>query len=58
MNIFMNFVKKPLIERTKDRVRISKEVKALLLVVSDLFAGPWGPTSLFYSLIRSAKGLL
>ena len=43
---------------TKIRVGASKEVKALLLLVSDLFIRPWGLTNSFCSLVELVKELL
>ena len=64
MNAFMNFVKKSLVKGTRDRVRVSKGVKAskkigaLSLPTSDLLLGPWGLASSFYFLVRLARRLL
>ena len=44
--------------RTKSGIEASGEVKALLLLASDLFAGLWRLASLSYSSIRLAGGLL
>ena len=44
--------------RIKDRIRVSERVKALELLVSDLFARFWGSINSFCSLVRLAGGLL
>ena len=54
----MNFIKKSLVRGTKFEVKASKEVKALLLPISDLFIGPWGLTNSFCSLVELVKELL
>ena len=53
----MNFVKKFLVKRIKGRIKVSRGVKALLLLVSNFFAGPWEPASLFCSLMKLTKRL-
>ena len=54
----MNFMKKSLVSGIRDRVGALGKVKALLLLVSDLFAWLWRPISSFCSLVKSAKRLL
>ena len=51
-------MKKSLMGEVKGKIKASKGVKASLLLVFNLFARPWGPTSLFCSLIRLVKRLL
>lgn len=60
---FKNFVKKALVgRRTKSRVkafrRIETLIKASLLLVLDLFAGPWATASSSYFPVKLAKGLM
>ena len=39
MNAFINFVKKFLVERTKGRIKVLKDIKTSLLLILDLFTG-------------------
>ena len=54
----MNFVKRSWVGQTIAGVKALGGVKALLLLVSDVFVGPWGLTRLSYSLLGLVKGLL
>ena len=54
----MNFVKRLLIGGTKSRIGASGRVGALLLPVSDLFAGLWGLANSSCSLMGLARRLL
>ena len=54
----MNFVKKSLIKGIRERINVLRDIRTLLLLISDLFAELWELASLSCFLMRLAKKLL